>query len=278
MNRIKLIIFSFALLSLSLLFSVGQAEAQKSIPGIKTTAAYKSLVNYVNNTLAPKQSTPASSAQKIVFRNTLASRAAGANSRVVSIYQQRRNRVKKQNKNKFKRAMVKVKAVYNKRVNKANKKYKSGLDRDEYAYHQALTAVNANYSRQISSIRSQIAAQYKRLRKAKNGAQKVAIRANIDDLNTVLQRVLDSWSNARNQVKRSYDYTDRRDYNHWRNNLAAASSAYTIRKKLVRSKYDKLLRKNLRKAYSLKVSQHALVSQVRSRGEGYIASMPPVNE
>lgn len=278
MNRIKLIIFSFALLSLSLLFSVGQAEAQKPIPGIKTTAAYKSLVNYVNNTLAPRQSTPASSAQKTIYQNTLASRASTANSRVVSIYQQRRNRVTKQNKNKFNRAVAKVKVVYNKRVNKATKKYKRDLDRDERAYHQGISNVNAIFAKAISSIRSQISAQYKRLRKAKTGAQRAAIQANIDDLNTDLQRVLDRRSNAQNKVKRNYDNSDRKDYNTWQNSLAVAKTSFLSRKRLVRVKFNKLLRQNLQNALSLKASQHALVSQVRSRGEGYISSMPPVNE
>ncbi|MDQ2700423.1 MAG: hypothetical protein M3Y23_03735, partial [Actinomycetota bacterium] len=158
---------SLALLSLMVLAMASPAAAQKPIPPIQQTAQFKGLKRYVN-TLAEKKNKPATPARKATFRTKLSTKRTAANQKAKALYNQRVNRISKQDDQQERRQVKSIRQNQKQQVNSLNDKLNSKLSSLGVKEAAAIARINSTYANRIDPLERKRAILRKRLAKTTN--------------------------------------------------------------------------------------------------------------
>lgn len=274
--RIRLL--SLLVLAVSaLVLTASPASAQKPIPGIKQTVAFKQLKSYVQ-VLSTKRNQPASPARRQNFKAKLSTRRKNANKKVNALYQQKLNRIKKQDDRQERQQVKQI---------RANQKVKvQGLQQDlaerlaDLRADQA-SAVQRTYDRYAGRINSKSNRRdslKRQLRRTTNPVKRARLTRQINSLQVQINGLVSDRNTAVNGINSRYATRTTSVTNLFNARIANARSSSKRQIQQVRTAWKQTFRTQFSAAKTRRKSQMNIVTTVATRGQGYIEQMPPVNE
>ncbi|MGK2931235.1 MAG: hypothetical protein ACSLFD_00405 [Solirubrobacterales bacterium] len=267
---------TLALLSLIVLASAMPANAaQAPIPSIKKTREFKQLKTYVNF-LQVKRNTPASNAQKGVYKAKLKTRRTSANLKATALYNRRILRISKRDDGKQRRQIRQIRHNQKIRVAGLTSTLNTRLARLNASENAAVDRVNAGFNAKINPLSRKRAILQKRLDKTTNPVKRTKISGKI----TQIQRKLNSLVNARqasaNAVVDRYNARANTVKNLITARIARVQASARKQVRQAKAAYKRLFRQQISAAKQRKAADVTLITAQRDRGAGFIEEMPPV--
>ncbi|MDQ2622136.1 MAG: hypothetical protein M3Y45_03750 [Actinomycetota bacterium] len=269
---VPLVLAAFVLVGFS-----GNAAAQKPIPGIKSTAPFKSLKRYVN-VLQGKVNVPASAARKQQYRTNLSARRANANNKVKQLYKRRTTRIAKQDDNQERRDISRIRSAQKVQIQNLQNQQANRLNSLQMKENAAIARINARYAPRLDPLVNKRAALEVKLAKAKTPAKRNAIRTKINRTQTKINTIVNARQDDINATASRYDARAanvRSLFDAKISNVRAKTRQQIAYQK---NEWKKIYRGQLGNAKERRTNEFELISNLRDRGAGYIDRMPPVNE
>ena len=269
----KIFLPSLIIASALLLGLVGSANAQKPIPGIKSTPEYRSLLKYVNS-LQTKKSTPATPAQKTAFRNNLSGRRAKANAKVKRLNTQRLARIKKQDDAAERRQIKGVRQQQARTVAQLNRAKGERIAQAATAYRLSVDRTNSNYSGRIASKSAKRKRLKSKLNRTTNPIAREVLIAQIEALGPKIKSLKAARKKQLDQAASGYQSRVDGLNQRFTAKVDGAKSFYKGLVRRIKDNWKKTFREDLKAAKSRRDSEFSLVTRLKDRGTGYIDQMP----
>lgn len=269
------LLFTLVLLPILALVAVAPASAQQPIPGIKNTAEFRSMKNYVSN-LSTKRNIPASTTRKSKFRSTLKTKRVKANAKAKSLYKRKVVRISKQDDNKERRQVKQVRQAQKSAITGLKADLASRLGSLRAKQAAAIARASASFNSRIQPLSNKRRILQKRLDKTKNPLKRNRITLKINSVQRQINTLVNARTSKANEVKSKYDLRigNLNDLYDARVQKARASAAKQIQQ--ARNAYKRLFREQLATAREKKSNNIELITNLRDRGAGYIDAMPNV--
>lgn len=266
-----------ALIAMGFALTASPASAQTPIPGIKQTVAFKKMKNYVQF-LYSKRNTPTPTAQKGIYKSNLTTRRNNANTKVVALYQQKLNRLSKQDDNKQRRQIKQI------RINQKNQVQAIKQDQAERLaslaadQNAAVQRVYNQYAPQINS-RADKRDRFKRqLQRTINPTKRATLIRKIDALQTQINALVSDRNTAVNSINSRYAARAASINNLYNSRIANARANAQDQIQQARNAWRQTFRTQVQAAKTRRNAQKELVGTVAQRGFGYIEQMPSVTQ
>lgn len=262
-----------SLLFLLLLAFPLAASAKQPIPGIKQTAEWKNMKNYVS-LLQSLQNTPATPAQKQAFTNNLSSKQIATNNRVKALYSRTIQRITNRDQRAEQKQIRKVRNSEKEQIQELQAQKKRALQSQQSKLSARQSAIRSGAKSQIASAQKNLRRLQASLRKTTNPFRREIILANINTTKTNISRLQGSLqrklqdaasASAKKSAAIKKSFVRRAD-------STRARFQEIVQK--IQSAWKKIYRDDVQAAKERRQSQFQLVSNLRQRGAGYIAAMP----
>lgn len=261
-----------------LLFVAGSpASAQRPIPGIKQTVAFKQLKNYVQF-LGGRKNVPASSTQKMNFRSNLNARKRKANQKVVALYKQKLTRLSKQDDNQERRQVKQIRLAQKRQVQALKQDLADRINDIQEDQAQAVQRVYDNFAPRINMRADRRDALKRQLKRTKNPAKRAALIRQINKLQTQINALVSDRTIAVNNVNSKFSARISKANNLYNSRIAGVRANAQRQIQQARTAWRQTFRPQIAAAKPRRDGQKEIVASVASRGAGYIDQMPPVNE
>lgn len=266
-----------ALLALLFAVSAAPASAQRPIPGIKQTVAFKQMKNYVEF-LFSKRDTPVVVNRRQAYRTKLTKRRRNANRKVNALYRQKITRIKKQDDNQERRQVKRIRINQKRQIQGLKADLADRLADLQADQNAAVQRVYDRYAPGINRradqrdrLKRQLSHTTRPTRRAKlirkiNKLQ-AQINGQVDDRNTDVNGVNARYAARTNSVNILYKA---------RMDKVRSSAKRQIQQ--TRNAWRQTFRTQFRAAKTRRGAQKDLVGTVAARGFGYIQGMPPAGE
>lgn len=263
------------LVALSTGFAVAAtpASAQRPIPGIKETVAFKQMKNYTEF-LFSKRNTPVFAAKRQTYRTTLTTRRKNANLKVNSLYSQKINRLKKQDNNQERRQVKLIRINQKNQVQGLQQELAQRLAELNSDQNEAVQRIFNSYAPQINSRankRNRLKAQ---LRRTSNPVRRAKLIRQIDTIQTRINALVNDRTTDVNNVNSRYSARITSVNNLYNSRIANARANAQRQIQQARNAWRQTFRTQLSAAKTRRGAQKDLVGTVASRGFGYIEQMP----
>lgn len=267
------LLIGLVLSTLGIAIAASPVVAQKPIPPIQQTAAWKSLESYVSF-LEVRRDKPAGAATKSRYTRNLASRRDNAKTRVQALFGQRLMRIASKDDRWQRREIKGIRSNQKRQVQalKARQADRTGVLRSRQAVAQQ--KVQDRYGPRITRIADQRDRLRKKLAKATNPAKRAFLNRQIKRL----QNQINDLSAAQQDELASIN-------SRYAARIAAMNDLFNARigqakaraKRLIdqaNRAWRKTFRTQLRAAKARRNTQNDLVKTLARRGSGYISEMP----
>lgn len=268
----RLALLPLALLAF-LMFSGSPAIAQKPIPGIKQTAAWKSLARYVDF-LEARRNQPSPQSRHQAYRTDLASRRGTANTKVLALYSQKLTRLAKQDDRWERQQIRKIRQDQKRTVQGLQATLDNRIDALRTKQAAAVSRVTDRFAPKINPLVDKRDRLQRRLAKTTNPDKRATltrqinrIQSQINDLASDRQAEVDN-VNSR-YASRIQSVTDL--FNS-RIRQARASAQRQIAQ--THNAWRQTFRVQVQAAKTRRDTQKELVGALATRGSGYIDQMP----
>lgn len=255
----------------------GTAAAQKPIPGIKSTAPFKSLKSYVN-VLQGKVTVPATNARRQQYRSNLNARRNNANNKVKQLFALRTNRIAKQDKNQARRDIKRIRQSQKAQVQSFQNRLADRLNDLQAKESMAIARINAGYAPRLDPLVDKRAALQAKLAKAKSPSKRSAIRKKINRTQTKINTLVAARQDDINATTSRYDARSANAKSLFNAKIANVRSRTKQQIAYQKNEWKKIYREQLGDAKERRSDEFELVSNLRDRGAGYIERMPPAGE
>ncbi len=266
-----------ALIATGFALTASPASAQRPIPGIKQTVAFKKMKNYVQF-LYSKRNTATPAARKTIYRNTLTSRRNNANVKVVALYRQKLNRLSKQDDNQQRRQIKQIRINQKNQVQDLRQDLAERLAELQANQNAAIQRVYNQYQPKIN-IRADKRDRFKRqLRRTVNPTRRAQLIRKIDNLQTQINALVSDRNTDVNNINSRYAARQTSITNLYNSRIANVKANAQQQIQQARNAWRRTFRTQVQAAKTRRNAQKELVGTVAQRGFGYIEQMPPVNE
>jgi len=266
---------SLALLSLMVLAFASPAAAQKPIPSIKKTAQYRALKSYVG-TLAEKRSTPANAERKAVYKTKLSTKRTAANQKAKALYNQRVNRISKQDDNKQRRQIKTIRQNQKQQILSLNAQLAGKLTTLSAKEDAAISRINSTYANRIDPLVRKRAILRKRLDKTTNPVKRERLTMKINSVQKQLNVLINARQSDTNVVVTKYNGRIANVKELFGTKVARVKASAKNQIAQAKLAYKRLYKEQLAEAKEKKTDEIELITDLRDRGAGYIQQMPNV--
>lgn len=267
----------FLSLAAALLVAFGAASPATAapVPGITQTPQYKALLGFVN-TLQTQRNVPTTQPRKAAYQRTLANKTAPANAQVKSLFQRRAKRIRSRDDAEERAQIKSILSNQKQQVNALKAVLASKIAVAQNDYNEAVSRVNERYAPRLNPLIRQRTSLKRQLARTTNPVSRLQIQESIRLVQSRINGILDAKSAATKVA--STDYQSR---------VNLLNQTYSAKISGVKSKSKQLVaqaRLAWKETYSadynkLKIrrtNEFSQVSRLRSRGAGYISTMPVV--
>lgn len=266
---VPLVLAAFVLVGLG-----GNAAAQKPIPGIKSTAPFKSLKRYVN-VLQGKVNVPASATRKQQYRTNLSVRRANANAKVKQLFARRTARIAKQDDKQERRDIKRIRSSQKAQIQNLQNQLSNRLNSLQMKESAAIARINARYAPRLDPLVNKRASLEAKLAKAKTPAKRNAIRTKINRTQTKINTIVNARQDDINATASRYDARAANVRSLFNAKIANVRAKTKQQIAYQKNEWKKIYRGQLSNAKERRSNEFDLVSNLRERGSGYIDQMPP---
>lgn len=266
-----------ALVATGFAITASPASAQRPIPGIKQTVAFKQLKNYTEF-LFSKRNTAASSARKTTYKTNLTMRRKNANLKVNSLFSQKINRIKKQDDNQQRRQVRQIRINQKRQVSAIKQDLAERLADLQADQNAAVQRVFDKYASQINFKANRRDALKRQLKRATNPTRRAQLIRQINKLQTQINGLVSDRTTEVNNVNSRYAARATSVTNLYNSRIANARASAQEQIQQAKNAWRQTFRTQVNAAKTRRDAQKDLVGTVASRGFGYIQQMPPVNE
>lgn len=266
-----------ALITGLLFVAASPASAQRPIPGIKQTAAYKQLKNYVNF-LNGRKSTPTPAARKTVYRTNLNGKKQNANTKVVSLYQQKLLRLSKQDDNQQRRQIKQIRTAQKRQVQALQQDLADRINDIQMDQSEAVQRVYNNYAPKINLRADRRDALKRQLKRTTNPAKRATLIRQIDTLQSQINALVSDRTTAVNNVNSKFSVRISQANNLYNSRIANVRASAQQQIQAAKQAWRQTFRTQINAAKSRRDGQKDMVNALASRGAGYIDQMPPIGE
>lgn len=246
------------------------------VPGITQTPQYKMLLGFVNE-LESQKNVPATPARKASYRRALDNKAGAAKSRVKSLFVRRSSKVKSRDDAGERRQIRNIIANQNQQVNALQALLASRVADAQNNYQAAVNRINSRYAPRLNPLVRQRTVLKRQLAKTTRPARRQQILEAIRNVQAKINRIIDARQTETRVVTTSY-----------RSRVQALNDTYAARIRTAQSRGTQLVlqaRRAWKQTYQAdfarlkegRSDEFARVSRLRTRGAGFISSMPPKN-
>ncbi len=266
-----------ALIATGFAITASPASAQRPIPGIKQTVAFKQLKNYVQ-ILYTKRNVATPSARKAIYKTNLTSRRNNANLKVNSLYTQKLNRISKQDDRQERRQIKQIRINQKMQVQGIKQDLAERITDIQSDQNAAVQRIFNRFAPSINSRADQRDRLKRQLARTTNPTRRASLTRQINRLQTQINGLVSDRTTAVNNVNSRYQARITSVTNLYNSRIANARSAAQRQIQQARNAWRQTFRTQVQAAKTRRDAQKDLVGTVAERGFGYIEQMPPVNE
>lgn len=269
------ILIAITLSAFGIALFTSSATAEKPIPGIKYTHAYKSLKNYVSF-LQARRDKATSTASKLMYKQTLTTRRTNAYTKVNLLLRQTLTRLARKDDSWERRQVQRIRRARNQQVRELRSDQNSQVRGLRSRQAAEIGRVQDRYRSGINRLVSQRSKLQKQLLKTTDSTKRATLIRQIKQVQSRINDLSDARQDDIDDVKDRY---------------AARTSAVNdlFNAKVSRTKararaqvaeagraWRKTFRIQRRAALTRSDTQRGFVRELSTRGLGYIDSMPPL--
>jgi hypothetical protein len=252
--------------------SASQATAAP-VPDITQTPQYKALLGFVN-TLETQRNVPTTQPRKAAYQRTLGNKTAPATAQVKSLFQRRAMRVKSRDDAEERSQIRNILSNQKQQVTALKAVQASKIAVAQNIYNESVDRINERYAPRLNPLVRQRTSLKRQLARTTNPVSRLQIQESIRSVQARINGIMDAKTAATKVA--STDYQSK---------VNLLNQTYSAKIMGVKSRSQQLVaqaRLAWKETYSadynkLKVrrtSEFSQVSRLRSRGAGYISTMP----
>lgn len=254
--------------------AVASAADAAPIPGITKTPQYRGLLSYVNQ-LQARRDQSANPDRKALLRSRLAGWQARANSAVKSLFKRRSARIASRD-DKQERAQIKrIRRSQRQQVQALGRAQDGRLDDAAADYRSALNRINARYALRLSPLTDKRNALQRVLARTRNPIRRQRLRRQIDAVQDSINRVVRSRTDDTDIATGRYNSRVSGIKESYSRQIAAVKASSKRQIAQAHQAWRRTFSDDRRQVQQLRSREFELVSNLRNRGAGYIAHMPP---
>lgn len=266
-----------AILATGFAIAASPASAQRPIPGIKQTVAFKQLKSYTQF-LFSKRNVATPSARKQIYKRNLTTRRKNANVKVNALYSQKLNRLSKQDDNQERRQVKQIRTNQKRQVQAIQQDLAMRIADLQSDQSAAVQRVFNRYAPQINPRADKRDRLKRQLSRTTNPTKRAALIRQINKLQTQINALVSDRTTDVNNVNSRYQARITSVTNLYNSRIANARANAKRQIQQAKNAWRQTFRTQVQAAKSRRNAQKELVDTVASRGFGYIQQMPPVNE
>lgn len=263
-----------AILSTGLVLATAPASAQRPIPGIKQTVAFKKMKNYVHF-LYSKRNTPTATFRRQTYKSNLTQRRRNANNKVNALYRQKLNRLSKQDDNKERRQVKQIRLNQKSQVQGIKRDLAERLADLQSDQNMAVQRIYNRYAPQINSRADQRDRLKRQLNRTTNPVKRAQLNRKIKNLQIQINGLVDDRNTAVNNVNSRYAARTTSVTNLYNSRIANVKASAQQQIQQARNAWKQTFRTQVQAAKTRRIAQRDIVDTVADRGFGYIEMMPP---
>lgn len=267
------LLVALVLSAFGIALAVSPAVAQKPIPGIKQTAAWKSLQSYVS-LLQTRRDTPAAPAARSRYVQNLAKRRDNAETRVHALYGMKLMRIASQDDRWQRREIKGIRRGQKRQVQALKDAQADRVSVLQSKQAVATRNVQDRYARRISPLADRRDKLRRKLVKTSNPDKRATLNRKIQRLQNRINDLSDAQNDEISAINDRYG-----------TRISAVNSLFNARISNVKTKakrqitrvnraWKKTFRTQVKAAKVRRDSQRGLVKTLARRGAGYINRMP----
>ncbi|MEX0619979.1 MAG: hypothetical protein WD181_00160 [Solirubrobacterales bacterium] len=262
-------------LVLALLFTAGASTqaAAKPVPGIQQTPQYRALLGF-DNVLQGRRLVPATPARKAAYRQTLNNKTAAAQKQVKSLFSRRVARVKSRDDAEERAQIRSILSNQKLQVNALKAVQASKVADAQNNYNSAVSRVNLRYAPRLNPLVRQRKILKRKLARTTNPISRDEIQRSIRLVQAKINGIVEAKNVAIQVASTNYQAK-----------VNALNGTFSARIKTVKSRSKGLVvqaRLAWKQTYSAdysklkarRTTEFGLVNGLRTRGSGYISTMP----
>jgi hypothetical protein len=270
--------FVLVLVSMFALVSAMPAQgAKQPVPGIKKTPQFRALERFVTF-LGTRAEVPTSEAQKGAYRIKLKTRRTSANLKATALFNRRIDRLSKRDDKKQREQIRQIRSNQKIRVNNLRAALNVRLGRLENEAQAAVARVNDSYDERIGSLTRKRNILQERLDKATEPARRNKISGKIEAVQAQINKLVGERQSEANDEVARYEGRKAEVNELFSARIDNAQDAGRRAVAAAKRAYERLYRKEIAAAKSLKAGEIAIITAQRDLGAGYIDRMPLVPE
>lgn len=262
-----------ALFTTGLLLAAAPASAQRPIPGIKQTAAYKSLKNYVD-VLQSKRTVPVTTPRRQTYRANLKTRRQNATTKVLALYSQKLVRLSKQDDKKQRRDVKRIRQNQKAQVQDLKARQATRLAGLQSKQNAAQDRVTATYALRINPLADKRDRLRRQLDKTTKPAKRTALLKQIDKLQRQINVLVNDRQSDLNDVASRFDAKAQSINSLYAAKIAKVKANAARQIKQEQDAWRQTFRAQINAAKDKRDAQKTLVAALAERGSGYIDQMP----
>lgn len=252
-------------------------SAQKPIPGIKQTVAFKQMKNYVQ-LLFSKRNQPVLAARRQTYRTNLTTRRTAANQKVNALFQQKVNRIRKQDDNQERRQIKQIRVNQKNQVQGLKQDLAERLAELQADQNAAVQRVFDRFAPQINSRANQRDSLKRQLNRTRNPARRARLTRQINTLQVQINGLVSDRTTSVNNVNTRYSARASSVNSLFNSRIANAKASAQQQIQQARNAWKQTFRTQFAAAKTRRSAQAEVVGTVAARGFGYIAQMPPADQ
>ncbi len=270
--KIRLLV-ALVLSTFGIALAVSPAVAQKPIPGIKQTAAWKSLHNYVSF-LQARRDKAAGPAVKLKYTQTLATRRGNADTRVLALYGRKLMRIAARDDRWQRREIKQIRSNQKRQVQALKGRQADRINALQAKQAIAIRVIQNRYSPKITRLADRRDRLKKKLGNTTKPLERAELKRKIRRVQNRINDLAAAQQDEINSVNSRYE-----------TRIAAVNELFNARIAKVKTRakrqirqtnraWKKTFRTQVRAAKVRRDSQKDLVKALALRGTGYIKQMP----
>ena len=265
------------LLTAVLAVTAGPAAAQRPIPGITQTVAYKQLKHQVSF-LYEKRNVPVRAARRDAYRATLTTRRKKANLKVKALYSQKLRRLSKQDDRKQRRDIKRIRENQKAQVQDLNARLDGRLAALARKQSAAENRITSSYAARINPLADRRDSHRRHLTRTTNPARRSRIIRQISQLQVRINALVSDRSADLDSLDSRYEARAQSVRNLFTQRITKVKSQARKQIQQAQNPWRQTFRLQIQAAKTRRDAQKDIVDTLAGRGFGYIEQMPPVAE
>lgn len=260
-----------------LLLSGAPSPAQAAVPGIKQTAEFKRLKNYVNF-LQTKRSVPVNTARRQTYKTTLTTRRNAAGTKVQSLYSRVLLKISREDDAKQRRDIKRIRQNQKSQVQNLNARQAVRLGALQDKENAAISRINASYNLRINPLADQRDRLKRQLAKTTNPTKRTQLTRQINKLQVKINALVSDRTTDLNNLQTTYNLKAQNIRNKFAQQIANVKANAQQQIQQEKNAWRQTFRTQIQAAKTRRDAQKDIVKSQAERGFSFIQQMPPAGE